>query len=61
MPPLNDKQNKNIKPIISREDYHLTQPCPSEGGKKFSANLTLCKAYTNHWTDLKRAKTKRKK
>ena len=27
---LNNKQNKNPNPIISRQDYHLTQPCPSE-------------------------------
>ena len=27
---LNNKQNKSINPIISRQDYHLTQPCPSE-------------------------------
>ena len=27
---LNNKQNKNTNPIISRQDYHLTQPCPSE-------------------------------
>ena len=24
-------------------------------------NLTLCEAYTNHWTNLRRAETKRKK
>ena len=30
MPHLNNKQNKNTNPIISRQDYHLTQPCPSE-------------------------------
>ena len=24
------KPTKNINPIISRQDYHLTQPCPSE-------------------------------
>ena len=30
MPHLNDKENKNTNPIISRQDYHLTQPCPSE-------------------------------
>ena len=30
MPHLNNKQNKNTSPIISRQDYHLTQPCPSE-------------------------------
>ena len=26
----NNKQNKNTNQIISRQDYHLTQPCPSE-------------------------------
>ena len=30
MPHLNNKQNKNTNPIIRRQDYHLTQPCPSE-------------------------------
>ena len=29
-PHLNNKQNKNANPVISRQDYHLTQPCPSE-------------------------------
>ena len=29
-PHLNNKQNKNTNQIISRQDYHLTQPCPSE-------------------------------
>ena len=28
MPHLNN--NKNTNQIISRQDYHLTQPCPSE-------------------------------
>ena len=27
----------------------------------FCTNLTLCKAYTNHWTNLRREETKRKK
>ena len=27
---LNNKQNKNTNPIISKQDYHFTQPCPSE-------------------------------
>ena len=27
---LNNKQNKNMNPINSRQDYHLTQPFPSE-------------------------------
>ena len=24
------QQQKNANPVISRQDYHLTQPCPSE-------------------------------
>ena len=65
MPHLNNKQNKNTNPIIIREDYRLTQPCPSEGKQrnkqKLRTNLTLHEAYTNHWTNLRRAETKRKK
>ena len=30
MPHLNNKQSKNANPIISRQDYHHIQPCPSE-------------------------------
>ena len=30
MPHLNNKQNKNTNPAISRHVYHLNQPCPSE-------------------------------
>ena len=40
MPPLNNKQNKKVKPIISRQDYHLTQPWLSEGVKKNSAEIS---------------------
>jgi len=29
--------------------------------QKLSTNLTLYEAYTNHWTNLRRAETKRKK
>ena len=65
MPHLNNKQNKNTNPIISRQDYHLTQPCPSEekqtNKQKLSTYLTLYKAYTNPWTNLRRAEAKRKK
>jgi len=63
---LNNTQNKNANPI-NRQDYHLTQPCPSQEKqtkqkrKNLSTNLTLYKAYTNHWTNLRRAETKRKK
>ena len=64
-PHLNNKQNKNTNPVISRQDYHLTQACPSEekqtNKQKLSTNLTLYEAYTNHWTNLRRAETKRKK
>ena len=64
MPHLNNKQNKNTNLIISRQDYYLTQPCSSEEkqiNKKLSTNLTLYEAYTNHWTKLRSAETKRKK
>ena len=68
MPHPNNKEDKNINPMISRQDYH-TQPCSLRGVKK---NLTSChqnvctshplhEAYTNHWTNLTRAETKRKK
>jgi len=63
-PHLNNKQNKNTNPIISRQDYHLIQPCPSEEkqtNKKLSTNLTLYEAYRNHGTNLRRAETKRRK
>ena len=45
-PHLNKKQNKNTNPIISRQDYYLTQPCPSEEEKqtnKISAQISLYK------------------
>jgi len=65
MPHLNNKQNKNTNPIISRQEYHLPQPCPSKekqtNKQQLSTNLTLCKAYTNHCTNLRRAETIRKK
>ena len=64
MPHLNNKQNKNTNSVISRQDYHLTQPCPSEekqtNKQKLSTNLTLYKVYTDHWTNFRRADTKRK-
>ena len=62
---LNNKQNKNTNPVVRRQDYHLTQPCPSEekqrNKQKLSTNLTLCEAYTNNWTNFRRAETKGKK
>ena len=65
MPHLNNKQSKNTRPIISRQEYHLTQPCPSEekqtNRQNLSTNLTLYEAHTNHGTNLRKAETKRKK
>ena len=67
MPYLNNKQNKNINPIIGTlsENSHLTQACPSEekqtNRQKLSTNLTLIKAYKKHWTNIRRAENKRKK
>ena len=63
---LNNKQNKNTNLIISRQDYHLTQPCHQRENKqtneqKLSTNLTLYDGYTNHQTNLRRRKIKRKK
>jgi len=57
------KQKRN--PVFSRQDHHLTQPCSSKekqvNKQKLSTNLTLYEAYTNHWANLRRAETKRKK
>ena len=65
MPHLNNKQNTNTNTSISRQEYHLTQPCPSEekqtNKQKLSTNLTLNETHTNHCTNLRRAETKRKK
>ena len=62
------QQQKNTDPTINTQDYHRTQPCPSEEkqtnkqtNKKLRTNLTLKEAYTTHWTNLRRAETKRKK
>jgi len=44
-PHLNNKQNKNINPIINRQDYHLTQTCPSEE-KQTNKNSEQISCYT---------------
>ena len=48
-PHLNNKQNKNRNQIISRQDYHLTQPCPSEGKQ---TNKQKNSAQTSPYTKL---------
>ena len=45
MPHLNNKQNKNTNSIISRQVYHLTQPCPSEE-KQINKNSPQISPYT---------------
>ena len=44
MPHLNNKQNKNTNPIMSKQDYHLTQPCASEEKQK-TKNSTQISPY----------------
>ena len=63
MPHLNNKQNKNTNPIISRQDYHLTQPCPSEGKQtnKNSAQISPHKKLAQTLDQPYRAETKMKK
>ena len=62
MPHLNNKQNRNTDPVISREDYHLMSLVHQRKNKqKLSTNLTLCEAYINHWTNLRRSESKREK
>ena len=68
MPHLNNKENKNTNQIISRQDYHLTQPCPSEE-KQTNNNKKKKTQHKSHpiqslhkrWTKLRKAESKRKK
>ena len=41
--------------------FSLAQQRTNKHTQNLSTNLTLFEAYTNHWTNLRRAKTKRKK
>ena len=62
MPHLNNKQNKNTNPSADRITISLSLAYRGKTNKqKLSTNLTLYEAYTNHWTNLQRAETKRKK
>ena len=64
-PSIKQQTKQNTNPVISRHNYHLTQPCPSEEKQtykqKLSMNLTLYETYTNHWTNLRREENKRRK
>ena len=55
----NNRQNKNTNQIINRQDYHLTQSCPSEE-KQTNKQKAQHKSHPI-WTNLRRAETKRKK
>ena len=45
IPHLNNKQNKNTNPIISRQDYYIIQPCQSEE-KQTNKNSAQISPYT---------------
>ena len=45
IPHLNSKQDKNTSPFISRQEYHLTQACPSEE-KQTNKNSAHISPYT---------------
>ena len=64
-PHLNNKQTKQkYKPNHQQTGLppHLALTIRGKTNKqKLSTNITLHKAYTNHWTKLRRAETKKKK
>ena len=61
MPHLNNKQNKNTNPIISRQDYHLISLVHQRKKKQTNKQTKSqykshpIEAYTNQWTNLRRA------
>ena len=58
------QQKQKYKPNNQQTELppHSALPIRGKTNKqKLSTNLTLYKAYTNHWTNLRRAETKRKK
>ena len=66
MPYLNKKQNKTqtqSSPDRITTSFSLAHQRKNKqtNKQKLSTNLTLYEAYTNHWTNLRRAETKRKK
>ena len=46
MPCLNNEQNKNTNPIISRQDYQLTQPWPTEDKQANKQTKTQHKSHS---------------
>jgi len=62
MPHLNNKQSKNkTQSSADRIATSLSLAHQKKNNQKLSTNLTLCEAYTNDWTNLRRAETKKNK
>ena len=67
MPHPNNKQNGQSSADRITTSLSLAhqrkkkQTSKKQTNKKLSTNLTLYKAYTNHWTNLRRTEIKRKK
>ena len=64
MLPLNNEKNKNTNAIISRQDNHLIQPCPSKGKQtnKNSAQFSpYMKLTQTTGPNLRGVETKRRK
>ena len=64
MPHPNNKQSKNTNTIINQQDYHLTQPCPSEEkqrNKNSAQILPFTKLTQNTGPILGRQKSKGRK
>jgi len=59
--PIRGKTNKNSAQISLYTKLTQTTGLNLGGQKPLSTSLTVYEAYTNHWTELRRAETKRKK
>jgi len=55
------QKRQRYKPNHQQTGLPPHSALPNRGKIKLSTNLTLPEAYTNHWTNLMRAETKRKK
>ena len=59
---LENKMEKMQQESINKDLGELKNKHPEKNKQtKMHTNLTLYEAYTNHWTNLRRAETKRKK
>ena len=59
---LNNKQNKNAtQSSADRITTSLSLAHKRKNKQRLSTNLTLYKAHTNHWTNLRRTETKKKR